>query len=351
MATQLNDMSLGGSGFAAGYTPIRFAPLVSLTGPIQGATPPTAAAPAAPMIRPPILPQDQGGGYEGMGPAFTGEPIGTRMSTPAGRQAELANLANAAGFFMNPLGMMANYVLTGQSPAQMFGVGDFRAAQGAPQQGLMPEGGLSGIFGGVRNFLFGPPQESVFLGNMRAPLSASGEGMGGAIRGDAESAARSLGLDDVGVANVGNEAMGLFAQGLDPASAVAMALYSAYNLSLDPSQAQMGAPAAQGAAAQFAPQGLSPAAMAQMVSGAADMYGRPISADAVAVNAIGGGGQIGVSPDFVGQSLAADNYGVMGFSGGDQVGSYGGQSFADSSNPPAGSSSFDDASSGAYGYF
>jgi len=308
VATQLNDMSLGGSGFAAGYTPIRFAPLVSLTGPIQGATPTAAApsAPQAPMIRPPMV--DQGGGYEGMGPAYEGKPIGdlSRMGSPAGRQAELANLANAAGFLSNPFTTMAAYALTGQSPAQFFNVGDWRTAQGVPQgaetQGIVPPGGVSRLFGGVRDFLFGPPQESVFLGNMRAPqqapLSASGEGMGGAIRGDAESAARSLGLNDAGVANVGNEAMGLFAQGLDPASAVAMALYSAYNLSLDPSQSQMGAPAAQGAAAQFAPQGISPAVMAQMVSGAADMYGRPISADAVAVNPIGGGGDSSSFTDF-----------------------------------------------------
>jgi hypothetical protein len=270
---------------------------------------------------------DQGGGYEGMGPAFTGEPIGTRMSTPAGRQAELANLANAAGFLSNPFTTMANYVLTGQSPAQMFGVGNQREALGLQQsdvmpQGIVPPGGVSRLFGGVRDLLFGPPQESVFLGNMRAPqqapLSASGEGMGGAIRGDAESAARSLGLNDAGVANVGNEAMGLFAQGLDPASAVAMALYSAYNLSLDPSQAQMGAPAAQG---------VVPQTMAQsMMGGTGQAFGGYTQ----------GGWDDPDSPDFVGQSLAADNYGVMGFSGGGQSPS---------------EFSFDDASSGAYGYF
>jgi len=336
-------MSLGGSGFAAGYTPIRFAPLVSLTGPIQGATPPTpgAAAPQAPMIRPPILPMESG--YEGMGPAFTGDAIGeaSRMGSPAGRRAEMANLANAAGFLASPA-MMAAYALTGQSPAQMFGVGDFRAAQGAPQQGLMPEGGLSGIFGGVRNFLFGPPQQSVSLGDMRAPAGAPNFGMNVAVFNDAYELAMSRGADDLAATNAASTAASLVAQGVDPITAVTIA--SQYALGEAGPQMPGGAPAAQPAAPQFAPQGISPAVMAQMVSGAADMFGRPISADAVAVNPISGGGQIGVSPDFVGQSLAADNYGVMGFSGGNQVGSYGGQSFADSS-------SFDDASSGAYGYF
>jgi hypothetical protein len=265
------------------------------------------------MIRPPVY-QGDAGDYGGM-PAtyYGGPPINERS-----RGALQADLANAAGFFMNPLGMMANYVLTGQTPAQMFGVGNQREALGLQQsdvmpQGLMPQGGMSGMFGGLRDFLFGPQQQSVPLGDMRAPLSAGGEGMSGAIRGDAESAARSLGLDDVGVANVGNEAMGLFAQGLDPASAVAMALYSAYNLSLDPSQAQMGAPAAQGAAAQFAPQGLSPAVMAQM------------AADAIAVNPISGGGQIASTPLSGGESMGSYGEGSFtggGWSPGDVAGAY-----------------------------
>jgi hypothetical protein len=267
-----------------------------------------------------------------MGPAFTGEPIGTRMSTPAGRQAELANLANAAGFLASPA-MMANYVLTGQSPAQMFGVGDFQAAQGAPQRGLMPEGGLSGIFGGLRDFLFGPPQQSVSPGDMRAP--ANSQAQTSLFNNAFDIASQNEFGPDVARA-AGLAAVNLVSQGLDPNTAITLALYSAYNQSLDATQPQMGAPAAQGAAAQFAPQGPSPAVMAQMTSGAADMYGRPISADAVAVNPIGGGGQIGVSPDFVEQSSAADNYGVMGFSGGGQSPS---------------EFSFDDASSGAYGYF
>jgi hypothetical protein len=261
------------------------------------------------------------------------------MGSPAGRQAELANLANAAGFLASPA-MMANYVLTGQSPAQMFGVGDFLAAQGAPQQGLMPEGGLSGIFGGVRNFLFGPPQQSVPLGPM-APAIDSRAGISSFE--NAYNLGLQYGLGEDASNAAGSAAASLVARGVDPITAVTLAMQNAsmaatqMDMAGSPfGQSAMQGAAPQGAAAQFAPQRLSPAVMAQMVSGAADIYGNPISADAVAVNAIGGGGQIGVSPDFVEQSSAADNYGVMGFSGGGQSPS---------------EFSFDDASSGGYGYF
>jgi hypothetical protein len=208
-------------------------------------------------------------------------------------------LANAAGFFMNPLGMMANYVLTGQSPAQMFGVGDFRAAQGVPQgaetQGIVPPGGVSRLFGGVRDFLFGPPQESVFLGDMRAP--ANSQAQTSLFNNAFDIASQNEFGPDMARA-AGLAAVNLVSQGLDPNTAITLALYSAYNQSLDATQPQMGAPAAQPAAPQFAPQGLSPAVMAQMTSGAADMYGRPISADAVAVNPIGGGGDSSSFTDF-----------------------------------------------------
>jgi hypothetical protein len=259
------------------------------------------------------------------------------MGSPAGRQAELANLANAVGFLSNPFTTMANYVMTGQSPAQFFNVGDWRTAQGVPQgaepQGIVPPGGVSRLFGGVRDLLFGPPQKSVALGDMRAP--ANSQAQTSLFNNAFDIASQNEFGPDMARA-AGLAAVNLVSQGLDPNTAITLALYSAYNQSLDATQPQMGAPAAQGAPAQFAPQGLSSAVMAQMASGAADMYGKPISADAVAVNPIGGGGQIGVSPDFVGQSLAADNYGVMGFSGGGQSPS---------------EFSFDDASSGAYGYF
>jgi hypothetical protein len=76
-------MSLGGgAGFGAGYTPIRFAPLVSLTGPVMAPATPAAPEAAAPMLRLPMM-ADQGGGYETpqrTDAAFQNlQPIGTRI--------------------------------------------------------------------------------------------------------------------------------------------------------------------------------------------------------------------------------------------------------------------------------
>jgi hypothetical protein len=152
---------------------------------------------------------------------------------------------------MNPLGMMANYVLTGQTPAMQFGIGNQREALGlgpsdAMPQGILPQGGMSGMFGGLRDFLFGPQQESVPLRDMRAPLSAGGEGMSGAVFGDAEAIARSMGLGDERSAEIGRTAMGLLSQGLDPVSAVTLATnYGAYATRPDAGVAMQGA-AAQG---------------------------------------------------------------------------------------------------------
>jgi hypothetical protein len=319
VATQLNDMSLGGSGFAAGYTPIRFAPLVSLTGPIQGATPPTAAAPAAPMARPPILPQDQGGGYEGMGPAFTGDAIGeaSRMGSPAGRRAELANLANAAGFLASPA-MMAAYALTGQSPAQMFNVGDFRAAQGAPQQGLMPEGGLSGIFGGVRNFLFGPPQQSVSLGDMRAPAGAPNFGMNVAVFNDAYELAMSRGADDLAATNAASSAASLVAQGVDPITAVTIASQYAVGAA-GPQLSERPGLSTNAYALPSGPQG-----MPGLSSNAFDLAA-PIAAAPAQTFGLGQGGQIASTPLSGGESMGSYGEGSFtggGWSPGDVAGAY-----------------------------
>lgn len=226
------------------------------------------------MARPPMLPMNQIGGYEGMGPAFTGDAIGeaSRMGSPAGRRAELANLANAAGFLTSPFGAMAAYALTGQSPAQMFGVGDFRAAQGAPQRGLMPEGGLSGIFGNLSNWfsqnVFGPEQYP--LNARQAPVETAIPSMvfdGGMYSVTPE-------LSSIGQTNA------IFN---DPAFYNAIAA---------------GVPMEQIAAAI----GISPAAMAQM------------AADAIAVNPISGGGQIASSPISGGESMGS--YGEGSFTGG-----------------------------------
>jgi hypothetical protein len=268
------------------------------------------------MIRPPILPQDQGGGYEGMGPAFTGDAIGeaSRMGSPAGRQAELANLANAAGFFMNPLGMMAAYALTGQSPAQMFGVGDFRAAQGAPQQGLMPEGGLSGIFGGVRNFLFGPPQQSVPLGPM-APAVDSRAGISSFE--NAYNLGLQYGLGEEASNAAGSAAASLVAQGIDPVTAVTLAMQNASMAAaqMDMAGSPFGQPAMQGAGPQGMP-GLS--------SNALDLTA-PIAAAPAQTFGLGQGGQIASSPISGGESMGSYGEGSFtggGWSPGDVAGAY-----------------------------
>jgi len=237
------------------------------------------------------------------------------MGSPAGRQAELANLANAAGFLSNPFTTMAAYALTGQSPAQFFNVGDWRTAQGVPQgaetQGIVPPGGVSRLFGGVRDFLFGPQQESGPLGPM-APAVDSRAGI--TSFENAYNLGLQYGLGEEASNAAGSAAASLVAQGIDPVTAVTLAMQNASMAAaqMDMAGSPFGQPAAQPAAPQFAPQGLSPAVMAQMTSGAADMYGKPISAGAVAVNPIGGGGQIesGYSFDSGGGSLSsAGGYG------------------------------------------
>ena len=220
MATQFSDMALGGeSGFAAGYTPIRFAPLVSLTGPITAPAPPAAPeAPVAPMIRPPVY-QGDAGDYGGM-PAtyYGGPPVGERS-----RGALQADLANAAGFFMNPLGMMANYVLTGQTPAMQFGIGNQREALGlgpsdAMPQGLMPQGGMSGMFGGLRDFLSGLMSQGGQPAGAPAQQGFSSE-MGFSVANDAYQMALSSGADEQAAMNAANSAASLVAQGVDPITA------------------------------------------------------------------------------------------------------------------------------------
>jgi hypothetical protein len=258
------------------------------------------------MARPPMLPIDQGGGggYEGEGLPYYGGPLAGVRS----RGALQADLANAAGFFMNPLGMMAAYALTGQSPAQMFGVGNQREALGlgpsdAMPQGILPQGGMSGMFGGLRDFLFGPQQQSVPLRDMRAPLSAGGEGMSGAVFGDAEAIARSMGLGDERSAEIGRTAMGLLSQGLDPVSAVTLATnYGAYATRPDAGVAMQGA----------APQGMP--GFGQLTPDFLTEYGTPIATGPAQTFAIGdtGGSSIGDSGNFGGISGVTEGFGSPG---------------------------------------
>jgi hypothetical protein len=296
-------MSLGNSGFAAGYTPIRFAPLVSLTGPITAPAPPAAPeAPAAPMIRPPVY-QGDAGDYGGM-PAtyYGGPPIGERS-----RGALQADLANAAGFFMNPLGMMANYVLTGQTPAMQFGIGDQREALGLQQsdvmpQGILPQGGMSGMFGGLRDFLFGPQQQSVSLAETQGGPSQQTLGMAAQ---SATNIADMYGLSPEQAAQVGQTAAGLVAQGMNITEAITLAAnYGAYSARPDMAGSPFGQPAMQGAAAQGMP-GLS--------RNAFDLTA-PAAAAPAQTFAIGdtGGSSIGDSGNFGGISGVTEGFGSPG---------------------------------------
>jgi hypothetical protein len=175
MAT--SDMSLGGgAGFGAGYTPIRFAPLVSLTGPLMAPATPAAPEAAAPMLRLPMM-ADQGGGYETpqrTDAAFQNlQPIGDRLATPEGRAAEFQNLSRAMTALMSPMTTIPSLALTGKTPmelmAQAMGMGGGQAVQGTP---AAPFGGflqgLQNLRDSFARNVFGP--EEVPLFETRAPL-------------------------------------------------------------------------------------------------------------------------------------------------------------------------------------
>ena len=160
MAT--SDMSLGGgAGFGAGYTPIRFAPLVSLTGPVMAPAAPAApevAAPMAPALRLPQMSDMPDNAYMTGGmPQFAGAPIGERSG------AEIrGDLGRIGGFFMSPLATMASYAMTGKSPMELM-------SQGAQS----PFGGfLQGLQDSFARNVFGP--EEVPLFETRAPIESRG---------------------------------------------------------------------------------------------------------------------------------------------------------------------------------
>ena len=146
-----------GGGFAANYTPIRFAPLVSLTGPVMApATPaaPEVAAPMAPALRLPQMSDMPDNAYMTGGiPAYGGASIGNRSG------AEIrGDLGRIGGFFMSPLATMASYAMTGKSPMELM-------SQGAQS----PFGGfLQGLQDSFARNVFGP--EEVPLFETRAPL-------------------------------------------------------------------------------------------------------------------------------------------------------------------------------------
>ena len=305
MATQFSDMALGGeSGFAAGYTPIRFAPLVSLTGPILGPATPTATAPAAPTAQPLRLPM-MGGMAEMPDNAYmTGQagaypdgmpPIGARSSEQI-----RGDLMNLGGFFMSPIGSMLNYAMTGQTPAQAMQE-MFSGAQ--RQQG-------QGMFSGLRDFLFGQQQPSVPLGEMRAPAGAPNIEMNAAVMNDARAIAENAGLSPELADYAAGAAVSMVAQGMDPAAAVALATQ---NASMAAAQMDM----------------------------ASNPFGQPTQQGTPTpnLNALNQAIMQGTS--------TMEQFGPQQTGGGYAPSDFGGAG----ANAPEGSSSFDAASSGAYGYF
>jgi hypothetical protein len=173
-------MSLGGgAGFGAGYTPIRFAPLVSLTGPVMAPATPAAPEAAAPMLRLPMM-ADQGGGYETpqrTDAAFQNlQPIGDRLETPEGRAAELQNLGRGLSFLASPLLSTGSLLATGKLPLEyVLGEMGGAAQPGAPGQGTpaAPFGGfLQNLRDSFARNVFG--QEEVPLFETRAPIESRG---------------------------------------------------------------------------------------------------------------------------------------------------------------------------------
>jgi hypothetical protein len=179
MAT--SDMSLGGgAGFGAGYTPIRFAPLVSLTGPVMAPATPAAPEAAAPMLRPPMM-ADQGGGYETpqrTDDAFQNlQPIGTRIQQ-GGIGPELRDLGRGLSFMTSPLMSTGSLLATGKLPLDyVLGEMGGAAQPGASGQGT-PAAPFGGLLQGLQNLrdsfarnVFG--QEEVPLFETRAPLKTA----------------------------------------------------------------------------------------------------------------------------------------------------------------------------------
>jgi len=273
-------MSLGGgAGFGANYTPIRFPPLFSLTGPVMAPATlaaPEAVAPMAPALRLPQMsdmPDMPDNAYM-TGEAQQGRP-GAGFVNPLagmnGSQIAQAGL-NALSFFTNPLGFAAQYALTGKTPAENF-------------QGLF-SGGFQGLLGGGQQRAAEVPIGPQMLSEKTQGGVASIGGIGGAAYNDAVSIAIGYGATQEMADAAGRNAAGLVAQGMDPAAAVALAAnYAAY---ADRSQMPGSAPTPGG---QGAP------------------------------------GILGVSPS--GNQLLSDIYGVMQFAPGGMQSGPGGASLSE----------------------
>lgn len=218
------DMSLGGgAGFAAGYTPIQFAPLVSLTGPVMAPTAPAAPEAAAPMIRPPVM-ADQSGSYEiptRTDAAFQNlQPIGTRIEQN-GIGAELRDLGRGLSFMASPLISTGSLLATGKLPLD-YVLGNMG---GATQPGAPAQGSAAAPFGGflqsLRDFVFGPQQQSVSLAGGPSgvdPIASYQNAINVSLSGGATQEMADA---------AGRAALGLISQGMDPTAAVALASMTA----------------------------------------------------------------------------------------------------------------------------
>jgi hypothetical protein len=294
VATQFRDMPLGGtSGFASQYTPIRFAPLVSLTGPIA-ARPQPAAAPEEQMMRPQMPLMDQSGfgtGDEAQGlPYYGGPPISERSNAEHQKDA-----INAFGFLSNPIGTLLNYAATRQSPYETLQalVGGSRGQTPSGAQGggfgfQNPFAGLSNWFSGK---VFGPEEVSL----SQSPLSSQSQGgvssiggIGGAVYNDTFNNVYSMTGDPQLAAKAANEAAGLFGSQqpngipIDGLTAITMATQNA--MSSINAMSSMNAPFAgvptstQVSAPQGAPgSGLPGTGGGQITPGSVDIYGRPVA--------------------------------------------------------------------------
>ena len=218
------DMSLGGgAGFGAGYTPIRFAPLVSLTGPVMAPATPAAPEAAAPMIRPPMM-VDQSGGYEfptRTDAAFQNlQPIGTRIQQ-GGIGPELRDLGRGLSFMTSPLVSTGSLLATGKLPLD-YVLGDMGgvAQPRAPAQGTAAAP-FGGFLQGLQNFLFGPQRESVSLAGGPSGVNPQ------ASYQNAVNASLSGGATQEMADAAGRAALGLISQGMNPTSAVALASMTA----------------------------------------------------------------------------------------------------------------------------
>jgi len=181
------DMSLGGgAGFGANYTPIRFAPLFSLSGPAR-ATPAPAAEEQIPQTALPFQYDTSGygqGGYDRpQQDYYGGLPIGVR-----GQEEITQDMSRALSFLSNPIGTLASLAVTGKTPIEAMAqlIGGPGSKEGGPKffdyggSSFGAQGGRGGTnpFGSflslLQNFfgkMYGP--EQVQLYERRAPLETA----------------------------------------------------------------------------------------------------------------------------------------------------------------------------------